>query len=76
MTLGQNNFAVRNGLCFGGCNQNGVAWIASEVKEKKLLCDLNRFFLSPMTYFFVSNNIMLFHFQAFVPWQDFEMSFR
>lgn len=37
MALSQNSIAVRNGLCFGGPNQNGVAWIASEVKEKTTL---------------------------------------
>lgn len=75
MALGQNSLALKNGLCFADPDQNGVAWIASEVKGKKIFCVLNRFFLSLMTYFFVSSNIMLFHFQAFVPWPDFEMSF-
>lgn len=46
MILGQNSLAMKSRLCFGGRNENGVAWIATEVLEKNLFCVLNRFFFN------------------------------
>lgn len=60
MTLHHKSFAVRKGLYRGGPDENIVAWIAKKFKGKKVVLGC-QIFLTPVTYFFVSDNITVFH---------------